>query len=135
MNPPALFVDAHPCFILMDHLCFHQRCLELRFYFSQLLMTGSDKGGGAASRELNAEQFLQELAGPSVGHCLAFHKIGCQRADANSILRWSRNGHWERRLRKMKTPRAGFSSTRCSVTHSRLVGKSITWHQSGIQAC
>src|SRR5512135_2235910 len=55
MDPPALFANAHPRFILMDHLRLDQSGFEVRFYLSQLLMTGGDKGGNAACRELNPE--------------------------------------------------------------------------------
>src|SRR6266851_556005 len=58
-------------------------------------MTGLDKAGDAARRELDSQEFLQQLAGTSVGNSLAFYQIGSERLDARPILRWGRNGCWE----------------------------------------
>jgi len=92
MDPPALFANSHPSFILMDHVRLDQSGFELGFYLSQLLMTGGDKGGNAACRELDSQQLLQQLARTSVGYSLAFHQIGRQGLDTCPILDRSRNG-------------------------------------------
>jgi hypothetical protein len=59
MDPPALFADAHPCFIRVGSPSSAPTRFEAPFHLGQLLMTGFDKGGDASCRELDSQQLLQ----------------------------------------------------------------------------
>src|SRR5437773_2652362 len=86
VDPPLRFVHTQSCFILVNHFCLYQSRFEVGFHLGQLLMTGFDKGGNAACRELDSQQLLQQLARPSVGNGLAFYQIGSNRLNACPIL-------------------------------------------------
>lgn len=50
-------------------------------------MTGFDKGGNTARRDLDSEPLLQQLAYTGTGNALAFYQIGRQCLDACPIQR------------------------------------------------
>lgn len=86
VNPPALFADPHARFILGKHWTFDQRRFDRVFHRGQVVMTRLDKAGDAASREVHAEQIVQELAGASRRHHLALDERNGQRLNAGSIV-------------------------------------------------
>src|SRR5256714_10284394 len=104
VDPPALFANAQSRFILVDHLRPHQSRFEVGFHLGQLFMTGFDKAGDAACRELDSQELLQQLAGTSVGYHLAFHQVGRQCLDARSILRSCLHRSWKVGSCQMKAP-------------------------------
>ena len=55
MDPPPLFADPHPCFILVQHWSVHHSRSESGFDLGERLMADLDKGGDTAAGELNAQ--------------------------------------------------------------------------------
>src|SRR5258706_9661922 len=104
VDPPPRFAHTQSCFILVDHFRLHQSRFEAGFHLGQLLMTGGDKGGNTACRELDSQQLLQQLACASIGHALTFHQIRSQCLDARPILRWGLHRSWKVGSCQMKAP-------------------------------
>src|SRR5260221_2156780 len=106
VDPPARCADPQSRFILIEYTSLHQSRFELGFHFGQLLVTAFDKAGDAARRELDSEQFLQQLTGASVGHGLTFYQIGSYGLDTRTILCRGLHPCPEGRSCQMETHRA-----------------------------
>lgn len=88
MDPPALLPYTHPGFVLVQDPCFENRCLELRFPRSKMLMTVLDKTRDASRGELDTKEIVKELTRPCIGNAPPHDQIGRLRLNTRAILCW-----------------------------------------------
>lgn len=108
MHPTMRGADPHGRFIQMQQWLLMQRGLEWLLNGSQRRMALLDKAGDAASRELDSQHVLEDLAGAGVGNDLSFDQVHRQRGDASTVLGGSLDFGGKARTGDVRTVRTGF---------------------------